>query len=75
MILMNAGHMKTCGGNIGLAVARQGGILLEWLARHAIPYGAIWFGKPQADFYQENVLARSRSKTAPDNLSKGSEHG
>lgn len=51
LILMTARHMKTCGGNVGLTVARQGKTLLDWLAAHDIPYDEIWFGKPQADVY------------------------
>lgn len=51
IILMTARHMKTCGGNVGLTVARQGKTLLDWLAKHQIPYDEIWFGKPHADIY------------------------
>src|SRR2546430_3822909 len=51
IILMTARHMKTCGGNTGMAVARQGRTLLDWLAKHGIDYDEIWFGKPQADVY------------------------
>lgn len=51
VILQTARHMKTCGGNVGLTVARQGKTLLDWLERHGVPYDEIWFGKPQADIY------------------------
>lgn len=51
IILMTARHMKTCGGNTGLVIAKQGKTLMDWLAHHAIPYDEIWFGKPQADVY------------------------
>ena len=51
IILLTARHMKTCDGNVGLVVARQGKTLLDWLEKHGIPYDEIWFGKPQADIY------------------------
>jgi capsule biosynthesis phosphatase len=51
IILLTARHMKTCGGNVGLVVARQGRTLFEWLEKHAIPFDEVWFGKPQADVY------------------------
>jgi capsule biosynthesis phosphatase len=51
IILLTARHMKSCNGNVGLVVARQGKTLLDWLAKHAIPYDEVWFGKPQADVY------------------------
>jgi len=51
LILLTARHMATTGGNPGLAVARQGKTLFDWLARHDIPYDELWFGKPQADLY------------------------
>jgi capsule biosynthesis phosphatase len=54
VILMTARHMKTCGGNPGMAVARQGKTLLEWLERQGIVYDEIWFGKPQADVYVDD---------------------
>jgi capsule biosynthesis phosphatase len=51
IILLTARHMKTCQGNVGLVVARQGRTLLDWLDLHGIPYDEIWFGKPHADIY------------------------
>jgi capsule biosynthesis phosphatase len=51
IILLTARHMKTCQGNVGLVVARQGKTLLDWLDVHGIPYDEIWFGKPHADIY------------------------
>ncbi|MGN6371279.1 MAG: capsular biosynthesis protein [Phycisphaerae bacterium] len=51
IILLTARHMKTCEGNVGLVVARQGPTLFAWLEKHGIPYDEIWFGKPHADVY------------------------
>lgn len=61
IILMTARHMKTCGGNPGLTVARQGKTLLDWLDRHGVPYDEIWFGKPQADIYIDDNAFRFES--------------
>lgn len=58
LILCTARHMATCNGNIGLVVARQGRTLLDWLARHNIPYDEIWFGKPHADVYLDDNAHR-----------------
>ena len=68
LILMTARHMKTCGGNAGLAVARQGGTLFAWLEKHNIPYDEIWFGKPWADIYIDDNALRFESwdAIAPD---------
>jgi len=54
VILATARHMKTCGANVGLVVARQGPTLIEWLQRHAIEYDELWFGKPHADLYVDD---------------------
>jgi capsule biosynthesis phosphatase len=54
LILCTARHMATCNSNIGLAIARQGKTLLDWLARNEIPYDEIWFGKPHADVYLDD---------------------
>jgi capsule biosynthesis phosphatase len=51
VILCTARHMKTCGGNVGQVVARQGAVTLNWLAQHGIEYDEIHFGKPHADVY------------------------
>lgn len=54
VILATARHMKTCGGNVGQVVARQGPTLMEWLHRHGIEYDELWFGKPHADVYLDD---------------------
>ncbi|MCU1267787.1 MAG: capsular biosynthesis protein [Acidobacteria bacterium] len=57
LIIHSARHMKTCAGNVGQVIARQGAITLEWLARHGIEYDEIHFGKPFADVYiDDNAL-------------------
>jgi capsule biosynthesis phosphatase len=61
VIIHTARHMKTCGGNAGLAIARIGGITLEWLARHGFEYDEIYFGKPWAEIYIDDNAMRFRS--------------
>ncbi len=58
IILHSARHMKTCQGNVGLVVARVGGLTLDWLKRHEVPYDEIYFGKPWADVYIDDNAFR-----------------
>ncbi len=58
LILCTARHMATCNSNTGLAVARQGKTLLDWLAKQEIPYDELWFGKPHADVYLDDNACR-----------------
>lgn len=51
IILATARHMKTCDANVGMVIARQGKILLQWLEDYDIEFDEIWFGKPNADIY------------------------
>ena len=61
IIIYSARHMKTCEGNVGKVLARQGAITLEWLARHGIEYDEIHFGKPHADIYIDDNAVRFES--------------
>ena len=61
VIIFTARHMKTCNGNVGLAIARVGQVTLDWLARHGIEYDEILFGKPWADIYIDDNALRFRS--------------
>jgi capsule biosynthesis phosphatase len=54
LIIATARHMKTCQGNVGQVVARQGQVTLDWLARHGIEYDEIHFGKPHAQVYLDD---------------------
>ena len=58
IILYTARHMKTCGGNVGLVLAKQGKSLFAWLDKYKIPYDEIYFGKPQADIYIDDNCYR-----------------
>jgi capsule biosynthesis phosphatase len=61
VILLTARHMKTCSGNVGMVIARQGKVTLDWLDRHAIEYDEIHFGKPHADIYIDDNALRFES--------------
>jgi capsule biosynthesis phosphatase len=58
LIICTARHMKTCSGNVGQVVARQGAVTLQWLAAHGIEYDEIHFGKPHADVYLDDNAVR-----------------
>lgn len=79
IILATARHMKTCEANIGVVIAKQGKILLQWLEDYDIQYDEIWFGKPNADLYiddrayrfegnWENILPENLVKIANKNI-------
>lgn len=78
IILCTARHMKTCEGNVGLVVARQGAVTLEWLKRHGIEYDEIHFGKPHAQVYIDDNGLRFESWAAiagdGSNLPLSAEH-
>ena len=61
LILLTARHMKTCEGNVGQVVARQGMTLLNWLDRHGLAFDEIHFGKPHADVYIDDNAFRFTS--------------
>lgn len=75
VIIHTARHMKTCQGNVGLAVARIGPVTLEWLARHGVEYDEIYFGKPWADVYIDDNALRFTSwdQITPDSLPASAE--
>jgi capsule biosynthesis phosphatase len=58
LIIATARHMKTCEGNVGRVVARQGAVTLNWLERHGIEYDEIYFGKPHAQVYLDDNACR-----------------
>lgn len=58
LILYTARHMKTCGGNVGQVVARQGTTTLDWLKQHEIEFDEFHFGKPHADVYIDDNAMR-----------------
>jgi capsule biosynthesis phosphatase len=77
IILMTARHMKTCSGNVGMVMARQGKTTIDWLHKHGIEYDELHFGKPHADVYIDDNAVRfvSWSQIEPDggNLPRSNE--
>ena len=58
IIIATARHMKTCEGNLGKVLARQGAVTLNWLAKHKVEYDEIHFGKPHAQIYIDDNAFR-----------------
>jgi len=58
VIIQTARHMKTCDGNVGMVLAKQGAVTLEWLSRHGVEFDEIYFGKPWADVYLDDNAVR-----------------
>lgn len=78
IILCTARHMKTCQGNVGQVIARQGAVTLDWLKRHGIEYDELHFGKPHAELYiDDNAWRFEGWNTIADdgsNLPRSTEH-
>lgn len=55
IIIYTARRMKTHHGNTGKALADVGKITFDTLEKFDIPYDEIYFGKPQADFYIDDL--------------------
>lgn len=55
IIIYTARRMKTYNGNIGKINSDIGKITFETLDRFNIPYDEIYFGKPHADFYIDDL--------------------
>ena len=65
IIIHTARRMRTHNGNVGRVIGDIGKITLDQLERFNIPYDEIYFGKPQADFYIDDL-----GVSAFDNLEK-----
>jgi capsule biosynthesis phosphatase len=61
IILYTARHMKTTQSNVGSVLAKQGKVTLEWLDKHEIEFDEIYFGKPYADIYIDDLARRFTS--------------
>ena len=55
IIIYTARRMKTHDGDVGKLVADIGKITLDFLDQHDIPYDEIYFGKPYANFYIDDL--------------------
>jgi arsenate reductase-like glutaredoxin family protein len=50
--------MKTTQANVGSVIAKQGRVTLNWLDEHQIEFDEIYFGKPHADIYIDDLAKR-----------------
>jgi len=55
IIIYTARRMKTHNGNIGAIISDIGKITLDTLSKFEIPYDELFFGKPHADFYIDDL--------------------
>jgi len=55
IIIYTARRMKTHKGNVGSIVADIGKVTLDTLSKFKIPYDELFFGKPYADFYVDDL--------------------
>ena len=55
IIIYTSRGMKKYGNNQGLAIKNIAQITFETLEKYNIPYDEIYFGKPDADFYIDNL--------------------
>jgi capsule biosynthesis phosphatase len=55
IIIYTARRMKTHGGNVGCVIADISRVTLDTLDKFDIPYDEIYFGKPYANFYIDDL--------------------
>src|SRR6185312_6991194 len=63
IILYTSRNMRTYDGNIGQIMCHTAPVLVDWLARHEIPYDELHFGKPWCGhdgFYVDDRALRPR---------------
>ena len=61
IIIATSRHMKTCGGNVGEIMVKQGGVILDWLKKHNIPCDELYLGKPLANYYIDDKAIKFES--------------
>ena len=61
IIIYTARRMKTHKGNVGAIVADIGQITIQTLEKFEIPYDEIFFGKPHAHFYVDDLAVNAFS--------------
>jgi capsule biosynthesis phosphatase len=59
IIIYTARRMKTFSGNVGKVIQDVGKITLDTLEKFGIPYDEIYFGKPYADFYIDDLAVNA----------------
>lgn len=69
IVLYTSRNMRTYDGNIGRIMCHTAPVLVEWLARHEIPYDELHFGKPWCGhdgFYVDDRALRPREFVTMD---------
>jgi len=61
IIIYTARRMRTHHGNIGAVIADIGQITLDTLNKFDIPYDELYFGKPYAHFYIDDLMVDPKS--------------
>lgn len=61
IIIYTARRMRTHGGNIGGVIADIGMITIETLEKYNIPYDELYFGKPYAHFYIDDLMINPKT--------------
>lgn len=59
--IYTARRMRTHSGNVGAVVSDIGRVTMETLERFGIPYDEIYFGKPYAHFYIDDLMVDPHS--------------
>jgi len=60
IIIHTARRMRTHNGNVGLCIADIGQITMDTLKKFEIPYDELYFGKPYADYYIDDLCVDPR---------------
>jgi capsule biosynthesis phosphatase len=61
IIIYTARRMRTHSGNVGGVIADIGQITIETLNKFGIPYDELYFGKPYAHFYIDDLMVDPKS--------------
>jgi capsule biosynthesis phosphatase len=62
IIIYTARRMKTHKGNVGAIISDVGKITIETLEKFEIPYDELFFGKPYANFYVDDLAVNANSE-------------
>jgi capsule biosynthesis phosphatase len=61
IIIHTARRMKTHNGNVGAVISDIGPVTIETLKKYEIPYDELYFGKPYAHFYIDDLAVNANS--------------
>jgi capsule biosynthesis phosphatase len=62
IIIYTARRMKTHKGNVGKILADVGTVTLQTLEKYEIPFDEIYFGKPYANFYVDDLAINANTQ-------------